>query len=413
MRPCLINLCLLLVSCAIGLSLCEVSLRLFYPRYRDLAEAQFVEKDALRIWASKPNSRNSHVHPDTRLSHTLLHNNFGLRQHREFEKTDLAVATNVGFFGDSFTANIRMAAPYSFTEPLDYLLNLRRERFNVLNFGADGYGTGQSFLHYEHFLFAEDLDHVLYVHHNTDLRELHVNGLFHLDDESRLVQVEPVGRFRGLVSKFHVTYLVLDAIGRTPFMVETLKHFNRVTGDTRPIVRGFAGQELARDDLQISLDIFRQLIRRWKNLVEDNGGNFYIVFLPARPPQSFPVYDLIQAEGIEEIDLYTCFNDVDPAHSQTSRRESPYTFKNDRHWNEAGNSLAAICLYRALEVKMGSPVLSENELQEAVSRYYAAFGGGEFLPSDIITGGTPRGRLSAAEIRKKYMELDLKSGNLR
>ena len=352
------------------------------------------------------------MHPDTRLSHSLLHNNFGLRQHRDFEEADLAVATNVGFFGDSFTANIRMAAPYSFTEPLDYLLNLRRERFNVLNFGADGYGTGQSFLHYEHFRFAEDIDHVLYVYTNNDLKEIHVNGLFNLDEELRLVQVEPVNRFRGPVSRLHVTYLVLDAIGRTPFMAEILRGFNGVTGDTRPIVRGFVGRELARDDLQISLDIFRQLIRRWKNMVEDNGGTFSIVFPPIRLPQSFVVYDLIQAEDIEVIDLYACFNDVDPAHSQISWRESSYRFKNGGHWNEAGNLLAAVCLYRALEDKDGFSRLSEDELQEAVYRYYTAFGGGEFLPSDIIRGGGA----SAAEfrkIRKKYMELDLKSGNLR
>lgn len=423
------NLCLLLVSCAIGLSLCEVSLRLFYPIYRDLADAQF-ENDALRIWSRTPNSRDSYVHPDTRLSHSLLHNNLGLRQHRDFREADLAVAVaNIGFFGDSFTENIRMAAPYSFNEPLDYLLNLQRGLFNVLNFGVDGYGPGQSFLHYEHFRHAADLDHVLYVYCHNDLWDIYIRGLFHLDEEGRLAQVEASGRtwWTSLVSGLHVTYLVLDAIGRASFMAESAVETrdrltrgvdDRFEEDKATSVRGFTENELSRDDLQINLEIFRQLIRRWKNQVEDNGGTFSIVLLPVPPPQSFLV-DLIRAEDIEVIDLYNCFNDIDPAHSQTPWViESPYRFKNDLHWNEAGNSLAAVCLYRALEEKMEFPRLSEDRLQEAVSRYYAAFGGGGeeiSLLSGQSVGGEGSSALSleaSAEIRKKYTELDLRSMEL-
>ena len=54
---------------------------------------------------------------------------------------------------------------------------------------------------------------------------------------------------------------------------------------------------------------------------------------------------------------------------------APYTFKNDSHWNEAGNQLAAVCLYRFLEREMGLPRLAEDELREALYRYYSAFGG--------------------------------------
>ena len=35
-----VNLCLLLASCAVGLFLCELTLRLFYPQYRGLVEAR-------------------------------------------------------------------------------------------------------------------------------------------------------------------------------------------------------------------------------------------------------------------------------------------------------------------------------------------------------------------------------------
>lgn len=421
------NLCLLLVSCVVGISLCEVSLRLFYPRYRDLAEAPF-ENDALRIWARTPNGRDSFVHPDTRLPHTLFHNNFALRQHRNFREADLADAVNIGVFGDSFTENVYMAAPYSFTEPLDYLLNLQQGRFNVLNFGVRGYGPGQSFLHYEDFTRAGDLDHVLYVYyHSNDLTDLYVRGLFHLDEAGRLVRAEEIREtwWAPLVRNLHVTYLILDAIGRVPFVAEQAagsknerlnrRFEDRVEDDTHlAMMRGLRQDDLSLEDTQITLEIFRQMIRRWKNLVEDAGGAFSIVLLPTPAPPSFLV-DLIRAEGVEMIDLHACFNDVDPAHSGTPWAESPYRFENDRHWNETGNYLAAVCLYRALEEEMGFRGLSEDGLREAVSRYYAAFGGGgeTFLAFDSPGGRAPSASASAspreasAEIRRKYMELDL------
>lgn len=389
------NLCLLLVSCAIGLSLCEVSLRLFYPRYRNLAEAQF-RNDALRLYARTPNGRGSFAHPDTHFTHSLHHNNFGLRQHRDFREADLAAAVNIGVFGDSFTENVFVAAPYSFTEPLDYLLNLQGDdQFNVLNFGVAGYGTGQSFLRYEDFHPRRDLDHVLYVYHRNDLKDN--ERRFRLDEAGRLALTRRRGVLVApLVRNLHVTYLILDAFGR--LAAGDAAHLSMA----HDLIQG----DLSREQ-QIALEVFRQLIRRWKNLVEDAGGTFSIVLTPVSP-QSF-VVDLIRAEGIEVIDLHACFNEVDPARSRTPWIESPYRFKNDWHWNETGNSLAAVCLYRALERKTGFPGLSEDGLQEAVSRYYAVFGGENFLAFGISRERAPSAppREVSAEIRKKYMELDL------
>lgn len=149
-----VNLFLLLVSCLAGLSLCEVSLRLFYSKYRHAAEVQF-HSHARRIWAYMPNDRGWEVHPDTNLLHSHLHNNLVLRQHRDFRSADLAAASNIGVFGDSFVENIHMDVPCSFTEPSDYLLNQSGTCFNVLNFGMWAYGPGQSLLHYNNFSISQ------------------------------------------------------------------------------------------------------------------------------------------------------------------------------------------------------------------------------------------------------------------
>ena len=186
------NLCILLVSGAAGLSLCAGSLQLFYPKYRDLAETQFA-RNAMRIWAYTPNSRYRRNHPDLRLPHAVHHNNLALRQHRNFSEGDLNSAVNIGFFGDSFVENVFMGAPYSLTEPLDYLLNQRGQRFNVLNFGMDDYGTGQSLLHYEHFRYADALAHVFYVYCEKDQEDIAETALFHLDEAGDLCSTKRFG----------------------------------------------------------------------------------------------------------------------------------------------------------------------------------------------------------------------------
>ena len=70
--------------------------------------------------------------------------------------------------------------------------------------------------------------------------------------------------------------------------------------------------------------------------------------------------------------------------------------------------MAAACLYRVLEEKTGIPVLSEDRLQEALFRYYAAFGGE--IPPKAGGEGT-EGSISpktAAAIREKYTALEMR-----
>lgn len=385
MRNVFTNVGLVLVSCAAGLALCEVSLRLFYPKYRHSAEAPF-RFDEMRIWARTPNSRDWRTHPDTFVLHFLSHNNLALRQHRDFSKADLAVATNIGIFGDSFVENIDVAAPYSFTEPLDYLLNLRRQRFNVLNFGVYGYGPGQSLLHYEHFRWAKELNHVFYVYYHNDLMDLYARELFHLDETGHLVRNKVIREswWMPLMRELHTPYLILDVSRRlSSFHAGRAANIERQRRgyDDRPRNerwearrKDFRYGRLDHDGGKNIREIFRQLIRRWKSAVEHNGSTFSVVFFPNRPPPPF-VVDLLNAEAVKVVDLWACFCDADPAHSQRPWRSSPYRFKNDDHWNEAGNRLAAACLYRALEEKTGLPRLSEGRLQEAIFRYYTAFEG--------------------------------------
>ena len=213
--------------------------------------------------------------------------------------------------------------------------------FNVLNFGVGDYGTRQSLLRYETWALRGTLDHVFYVFYRNDLRN---NLVSPLDDRWA---------------------------------------------------------------------IFRQLLRRFKAAAEGDGASFQMVRLPIIPcdaacsraaeaglqlPQGrdalWPsVAGAAAEEGVEIVDLQDCFAEQDPAHPRTSWWLSPYRFRRDEHWNEAGNRLAAVCLHRFLAGRLGLPPLSGHEVARALDRYYSAF--------EAPPHGAPANPAAAA-IRTRY-----------
>ena len=391
----LANLALLLASCLAGLLLCEAGLRLFYPKYAHLADTPRI-LDPNLLWTRIPGNRGFSRHPDPGMRPVLFfHNNLGLRQHRDFSASDIENSVNIGFFGDSFTENRRVKAPFSFTEPLDYLLNIGAEgagqgSVNVLNFGTGGYGTSQSLLRYEMLDFREALDHVLYLYYANDLRDDLERGLFRLDDAGRLARWEaPAARFT-LLSKLHLPYLVLDAGGRLSAHLDELEA--DLGRQTRKIYRMHLGTYRLRHydthgPPKRTFSLFRQLLRRWKETAESNGASFRLVWLPMEHYDAPGVAAIVEQEGIETVNLRDCFGERDPAHLHRPWELSPYRFERDQHWNEAGNRLAAICLHRVLEDALGLSQLPEETVTLALRRYYSAF---EVAPGGGAQRDAPR-----------------------
>ena len=382
----LANMALVLASCFTVLLLAEAGLRLIPYKYGHLARATWVTD----VYQRDPGRRPMRWHPDTGEQHAYFLNNLGLRQHRDFTAAALESSVNIGFFGDSFTENISLAAEFSFTEPLDYLLNVERApsslsslegraqpRFNVLNFAHYGWGTAQSLLRYEASGMGGTggLDHVFYVFHQNDLNENVTHGLFRLEDRGQLERVE-TGRGRAfasaLLSKLHLSYLTLDA---------TKRFWGGVTQTGR--LRSSA------------LPLFRQLLRRFKEAVEAEGASFQLVWLPHLDMPDMAA--VVAEEGVESVSLRTCFAEHDPAHLRTPWQRSPYRFKNNWRWNEAGNRLAAMCLHRFLERRLGLPSLSDEAVEGALRHYYSAF---DAPPAP----GQPADPMAAA-IRARYVPL--------
>ena len=364
MRCCIVAAALLL-----ALLLCEAALRLFLPKYRDVAEGRALRPDELRIYAPIPNTRDWRVNPATKRRHPFHMNNLGLRQHRNFSDADILSATTVGVFGDSFVRGGYLDAPYVFTEPLDYLLNLDGD-FTVLNFGVGGYGPAQSYFAYKSFDAKDHLDYVLFACYGDDLEQHARQGLFDLDDDGRLRQREVRGSawWVPFVSKLHLTYLALDATGRlVPYVSSTLAELraNRGVGGR---TRGASPDDL----FDHGLKVFGLLVRRWRDEVEESGGRFLVVLLPTQP--DYPrVRPLLDEAGVGAIDLNACYASRDEGHRERDWQESPYRLRNDGHWNELGNRLAAACLDERLRREAGLPAMADAVREASLAEYYAAF----------------------------------------
>jgi len=409
------NLLILTLALVLSAVLAEMGLRLFHPVYEYAAEFQY-DPSSTRIWRNHPGGVEQRRHPDTGASHWLIHNNLGSHQHRDLSEQQLADGINVAFFGDSFTENRRLPSPHLFTELLDHLLNLQARSFNVLNFGVDGYGTDQSYLAYEELRQSVPMDWVFYLMVDNDLENVRRNELFFVDDNGGLIRkpARPTPWYIRIAARLHLTYLLYDVRGR-------LDPSRRGLGSDRALLHEeytyyswkkrfrAARRQRAEDRDPPSPNgatpedaalVMWRLLDEWQQAVDSSVAHFVVAGVPRE--QEHELLSVI-AEKHESLDLFELF------HSQLDDYEyRDVSFENDAHWNERGNMLAAIVIYRFLEERMGLDPITEMELRQAVSDYYAAFPeswqpDAEFPPAS----SDPTVR---QVIRNRYTELEGRSG---
>ena len=324
--------------------------------------------------------------------HALLYNKLGNRQHRDFSERELREGTNVAFFGDSFTENRYLAAHYSFPEVLDYLLGhaTRRDELhpiNVLNFGFDGTGPGFQYARYNRIAKRIKLEHVFYVFCDNDIEDLRESVLFHQEAKGLVEYIRGRPTWRRWLSGFQVSYLVLDV-------------WHRMRTMTSP--RNAGEMEMTESGLDIVSD-FRNVVLKWRAEVEANGGEFYVVILPL--PGATQLFATIDwPKSLTVMNLDPCFKAAFPD-------GTGWRFKTDAHWNEAGNMVAADCLYRFLERSWNFPAAQDETLAEARHVYYQAFAqdprwsGYRWTPSPPWVKPRRFSVQEAAEILAKYDSL--------
>ena len=416
LAPSLLALIFLLAAVAIW----EAALRVFFPKHPGVAEEHHFHADASRLWARKPNSSHTKVNPDSGAPIAVVHNGFGMRQSREFGAETLRDATNVAFFGDSSLENIHIKSAHSFTENLDFLLNLHDgSAFNVLNFGVGGYGPGQQYVWYRQFEHRDKLDHVVYVFSANDIEDFDRHGLFALDESGNLVAsgAHRPSFWRPLLSRLHLTFMELENVEdyfswrlRTTRARAPKRSLFEV--EQRVMRRRQEGSAFSGDAVDDGIATFQALLLQWKREVEAQGGKFHVALLPDIRKEW--VQETIPA-AIDVVDLHGCFSDAIPNYSPHAVR-----FDNHAHgtrrafglWNERGNMVAAHCLLRFLEQEEGLPPLADDLLAEARYEFYRAVGLGGWMPSSAWATRPAAMRHDAEAVRARYLALDPASEHL-
>ncbi len=350
----------LLITISIGVSFVigEIVLRTFFPtKYFDAFTATNVV-DSTKIWAPPANTTNMFRHPDTGKPIPLVRNNLGIRAKRDILANDLERSVNLAFFGDSATANIRLIAPHTFSEVLNHLLNGSSEKFEVLNFGVDGYGPAQSYVRYRELDgdIRKQLKRVVYLLYENDLQDLLEHKLASLDETGRIVIVPKfphIPEFLRGVTRLHMTYLIVDAANRIAGIRAAFENSEGETPEAR---------QQSNQYYKSSLALLNAVLIQWQGDVEAAGGKFYVAVYPKRSLNSL-------REGLDSrltaVDMHAFFSDVLPDY-----RHAMIQFKNDGHWNETGNLVASLMFYDLFGADFGLPQFGEQELLARLGAYY-------------------------------------------
>jgi hypothetical protein len=397
------KLCLSLFSIMVAIGFCEATLRVLYPKYKYAADAQFGINQS-RIFQHKKNRTFYRKHPDSGRDNLIIYNSLGLRQHREFSPHKPGGVIRIAFFGDSYVENRRMAVQYSFTEPLDYLLNKTGHSYEVLNFGTDGYGTDQEYLQYLQEGVRSRPDYVLLVPNVGDLRNINENDLFGLDQQGQLVR-RPYreSRLINIFNKFYTTYLILDCSERLRLWLSSAQtrilkpeYERRHNAPRFKAVSMDFSDGIITADVKKTADIFSAIILQMKKASEGNGSKFYVVTLPHKSEN--PMSEFLVKLGLSPIRLYDGFNRIYPD-------EDSYKFRNDGHWNEEGNKLAAVFLFKFLARELSIPNSGDEFIEQALYEYYGSF------PPSVVSARfiKKHADISPAwndKIRAKYLALE-------
>lgn len=313
----MLNSLLICLSLIFAFSICEITIRYLRPDLRNIVYNKY-KTDRFRIHKNLPLQSCSRRHPDTGRIHPVIHNSLGLRQHREFDKIKNPNVVRIGFFGDSYTENLRMAVQYSFTEPLDYLLNRTGKKYEVLNMGTDGYGTDQSYLAYLDGAQNYDLDIVFYVFYENDLIEIMANDLCYINKNGKLsFRSYNDNLIYGLLRRFYATYLIIEAY--KPFQKvlywDTRMNYRNYHYTNRKLLEKSYEYILLEGDninskLSKSFSIFSSLLRKWETEADKRNQLFFVALLPiSTPGLNMRVKTVLQRIGIGYVDLLPYFTE--------------------------------------------------------------------------------------------------------
>ena len=391
-----------------GFLICEVVLRIRRPDLRNVVDSKF-QKHSYRIHANPKNDVYTRVHPDTQEEYVTIHNSLGFRQHREFNPQKTKETFRIGFFGDSFTENLRMQVQYSFTEPVNYLLSESGVVAEVLNFGTDGYGTDQVYLQYIDEGAKLDLDFVFYVYCHNDLKDILANHLFETSPTGELRYLPRRKKYEFLIDvikNFYLTYFIIEkSKGLQYALSNPYYEHDTIVNKWQEVENRKQFSELSitkpSEELETSVNLFRKILSKIRDETKKHNQKFVVILLPRFEEANLKIAEVLNELEIETLDLLPLFKGEE-------QNLSEFFFKKDGHWNEEGNKIAAVHIFKYLEQHLKLTSSGDDFIRSRLYSYYNSFQPMQVSPSWLEAGSSTKQSQEAEAIRSKYLELELK-----
>ena len=137
------------------------------------------------------------------------------------------------------------------------------------------------------------------------------------------------------------------------------------------------------------------LVGKFHRKVTERGKRFTVFLLPKGIFED-RVIARLKEDGIPLLETKPLFTaDLDDV-------ETAF-FQNDPHWNEEGNKLAAVYLFRYLLSEMGETDPGEAFVSEKLGNYYDVFGRDRLGLAHLAQPSTPT---NAKRLRERFLELE-------
>jgi len=162
------------------------------------------------------------------------------------------------------------------------------------------------------------------------------------------------------INKFYLTYFIREHTNWLNFNSELGRnqpyhHSQKISHDFEKGVRN--------DEVRDTVTIFLTILSQIKDIAEKHQTKFYIVLTPY--DRVTPMEALLTDHAFEVLNLYKDFQEVSSP--------SSYRFKSNPHWNEEGNKLAAVFIFKFLSSHLTIPYPDDDFIEQGLYEYYHAF----------------------------------------
>jgi len=245
-------------------------------------------------------------------------NSQGMRADKDYSLEKPNGQCRIAVLGDSFFMGYEVALEHSFSYLLQNNLATAGLDCEVLNFSVSGFGTAEYIVAMESRVLPFDPDLVIFELHLTDLRENVISNLFKIDNgklvrtgNNYLPAIEVRDKlmqyavYRWMIEHSQLYSVVREQAGAAVKALLLVKNTVKQFFTSQP-----AETPAADEPGNSPADLFYELLKRGKQLSNENGARFMLVDIPNGfdPPNYYSVLDI----EMEPYDLPSHFNVVSP-----------------------------------------------------------------------------------------------------